>query len=279
DDRAVRAAAELVVLGDVDLLEDLRPRDVGHVQLEVLERLVLVDVEQVQVDVGAKVRVRDQVGDRGPRRLHLLERLFVQDLVQLILDHLVDRRHELLDGLLVEFSVGSVDVVEQRGHAGDEALFRGDVLDDVVEMGADHRARRFDGLGEPHALQKPLKRYCLGHLKSPCESNSRRRRRVAQPSSSSGPTVTSTVLSCSVTTVVLHGFLPGANARISCLPGLTRIAWLYWLGSSSSSSRRSSARGVWPGGSGAKSARRISSFGSSVSSGSTTSLSCAAGSL
>src|SRR6185437_11708303 len=83
----------------------------------------------------------------------------VEDLVELRVDELVDVLDEVLDLLLVEPLLVLVEVVDDGGEAGDEALLVRHVVDDRLQVLLEHRGRLRDlrllGL-EPHAGDEAL---------------------------------------------------------------------------------------------------------------------------
>ena len=96
DQHAVGLAAELAVLFLVDLLEQLALVELDGL-LEVLEQLLLLDVQDADLEVLARLALIDEIVQAAPGRFQLLEVGVVHDLVELGGQLLVDLADPELD--------------------------------------------------------------------------------------------------------------------------------------------------------------------------------------
>src|SRR5690606_33370928 len=125
DQRAHRLAAELAVLGGVDVLVQAGLDHLGAV-LEILQQVLLGGVEDLQLDVLAEVGALHQQLQAAPGRLQRLELRMVEDLVHLLAEGGVDLGDHAIDQRLLHRLVVVLRLEQLGDEGGDAAL--GDVV-------------------------------------------------------------------------------------------------------------------------------------------------------
>ncbi len=199
EQRPERSAAEDAVLLLVHLLEQRALIEFGRA-LQVTQQILLRDVEHLDLERRARLRVVEEIAQSAPRRLELLELGRVHHLVQLQRDQMVDLcdtrvdhrfriarhrhrtgqhlGHEVLDHVLAAFL--------RRGVASTDAT----VFDDLVEQ------RHFGGRLERRRRRGRLR---IGHDAPPCPPISSFRRFILASSPNVACRISSSLsLPCSV---------------------------------------------------------------------------------
>gem|GEM_PF-6990902 len=129
DQRTDRLAAELAVLGGVDVLVQAGLDDLRAV-LEVVQQVLLGGVEQLELDVLAEVGAIHQQLEAAPGGLQGLELRVVKDLVHLLAELGVDLRDHAVDHGLLHRLVFVLRLEQFFDEGRDAAL--GDVVGLVV---------------------------------------------------------------------------------------------------------------------------------------------------